>query len=464
MLRYIAFSILAFFFTLSCNGYGGYGSAFDITPFVGKPSVDSIVYKPFASEYDDKFSLGDFHSPFLFLLDIDPSRLTLNEEDSKISLGNSEFSIKQTNYKGSIYLGLDDMTLSRFESLSNEILPNVISLSFAELEEPVIFSDKFKITKTPSSEIYTWQDLQSMQFDLAQSYILKNSITLPNPGSADFPTEGFTPIGNELTPFEGSFDGDSNSINNLFIDGQTNNIGLFGVYRNSTGAQIKDLLVSHNGINGGDQVGALVGTLENGEVRNVVVQASSQGNDINITGRNNVGTIIGLIRNGSLKGYSTANSVGDRNVGGLVGSISQGTIHGYALGSTTGNYAVGGLVGSFGNLENSNANVVGYAIGEVNNSSSNQRNQIGGVIGEFLSGDTVVGYWSITDTTQDLTAGGVGLVGVSNTDNVELSSNGSFIDQETTFPIFDDNEFTSVFRLPNRSRDWPTLINFPLFF
>ena len=74
-----------------------------------------------------------------------------------------------------------------------------------------------------ATEIYTAQDLSDVRDDLSGSYVLMNDIDL-----AAFNGGVWTPIGDSVTPFTGTFDGQGYVISNLSISGDLQYAGLFG--------------------------------------------------------------------------------------------------------------------------------------------------------------------------------------------------------------------------------------------
>ena len=89
---------------------------------------------------------------------------------------------------------------------------------------------------------------------------LANDIDASTAGSWNLGT-GFTPIGNNSTPFTGTFNGNSYTISNLFINlPTTNDVGLFGY---TSGATIENVGLVNANITGQSGVGALVGYATN---------------------------------------------------------------------------------------------------------------------------------------------------------------------------------------------------------
>jgi len=220
----------------------------------------------------------------------------------------------------------------------------------------------------PSSsvEISDWSDLDDIRNDTDADYVLVNNLNETTPGdTVAGPNanggKGFDPIGG----FNGSFDGQGNSIANLTIDRPSENeVGLF---RDTSGsAVIEEVILTGATVTGSDDVGGVIGK-SNGPVSN----SSASGN---VTGSENVGGLVGYnsgtVSNSSASGVVTGSStvgglVGDNDFGGTVSnSEASGDV-------TTTGYFVGGLVGS-----NDGTVSTSSASGAVNGSS-----RLGGLVG-----------------------------------------------------------------------------------
>jgi hypothetical protein len=78
--------------------------------------------------------------------------------------------------------------------------------------------------------IYTAQDLYDIRSNLSDSYVLMNDIDL-----SSFNGGEWVPIGDDYSPFAGSFDGQGHVIRNLKITGSSHQYaGLFGYVKNAT--------------------------------------------------------------------------------------------------------------------------------------------------------------------------------------------------------------------------------------
>ena len=220
--------------------------------------------------------------------------------------------------------------------------------------------------------VNTVDDLQNIQQNLAGAYALGRDIDASataawNAGS------GFIPLGNNITPFIGTFDGLEHTIDQLTINNPVMPIGpsfqpatgLFswlGVAGQIKNVGLTNALVSDPLAIVGALVGVNVGTIINAYVTGAVTGSTTS------TG-GTVGGLIGENRGTVSRSYSTASVTGTGDVGGLVGrnqrllSFTGSIWQSYATGSVLcfNICAVGGLIGA-------NYGVIGqsYALGPVN--------------------------------------------------------------------------------------------------
>ncbi|MFA7462662.1 MAG: GLUG motif-containing protein, partial [Anaerovoracaceae bacterium] len=238
--------------------------------------------------------------------------------------------------------------------------------------------------------------------------------------------EGWEPIGDNSTPFTGTYDGNDYSVNNLTIDCNDNYSGLFGYI--AVNGNISDLdLNSVDVTSSSDYVGGLAGR-NNGLIDNCSVSGTVSINGWYYPVGGLIGENHGMITNCSFDGtvegeddycgglvgwdegtiidcHTTGTVRGDDEVGGLVGYKVSGIIRGshsectvtalnlnstqtgglvgnndgeidgcYALGAVTGNDYVGGLVGF--NYSPGGAIVNSYATGSVTGND-----YVGGLVG-----------------------------------------------------------------------------------
>lgn len=215
---------------------------------------------------------------------------------------------------------------------------------------------------------------QTANIDLAPQY--GYSATVSNPLWAG--EEGFEPIGTQKLPFIGNYNGQGYLITNLYINRDSNYIGLFGYV--GAGAVLKNIHIelaplmkdvinsSENfnsksdlvgGITGNSYVGGLAGFVNGAAITNCSVVKG------NVIGNTALGGLIGQTKGATVDSCFTSTTVyskltgsnhvaSTKNVGALIGyvggttEISGSFTFGYAsLGvNGTNNYgAVGGLVG-----------------------------------------------------------------------------------------------------------------------
>ena len=233
------------------------------------------------------------------------------------------------------------------------------------------------------------------------------------------------------SPFTGIFDGNNNTISNLYINRpDESGVGLFGnvgAYQ-SHPSTIRNLQLHIDSVKGADAVGALVGNINynyssgmicNSEDKAVICNSSVTGG----TGATVTGVIVGT-------GYQRT---GGRDIGGLAGS-SAGPIRASAADVTvTGRSQVGGLVGhSTDPIENSHASgdvsgeddvggLVGrndddiirsYATGDVTGTGDDGGSSVGGLVGtHWYDGSTISNSYASGHVTGTTFVGG--LVGMA---------------------------------------------------
>ncbi|GHU94092.1 hypothetical protein FACS1894156_1870 [Bacteroidia bacterium] len=221
---------------------------------------------------------------------------------------------------------------------------------------------------------------------------------------------GFEPIGNDSTPFTGTYDGQGHTLGDLYINRPAeDNIGLFGV---ADSAQIDDLILKNVDITGRDNVGGLVGS-SNININDVAVSGKVEGHD-------NVGGIIGNQQDdGTLSNSSSTAAVsGNDNVGGLVGVNDGGTVsQNYASGATSGHDNVGGIIGH----NNGGTVADNYALGAVSGN-----NNVGGAVGNNSNNGSLTNAYA-TGTVSAAGTNAGGLVG-----NNTAAVSGGYYNSQTT--------------------------------
>ena len=220
--------------------------------------------------------------------------------------------------------------------------------------------------------------INDLDFKVASSYA---SSTI----NMDWTTgSGWEPIGVEDNEFTTTFEGNGQTISNLFIDRSSNNVGLFGYVIRSS-AELRNIGLLEVKVTGYYYVGGLVGSNDGGMVSNSYATGS-------VTGNYNVGGLVGNNFNGTVSNsYATGSVTGDSYVGGLVGGNESSVSGSYATGAVTGSSEVGGLVGNNFNGTVSN----NYATGAVTADS-----EVGGLVGSNSSGTITASYYNRQTTGQ----------------------------------------------------------------
>ena len=188
----------------------------------------------------------------------------------------------------------------------------------------------------------------------------------------------WTPIGTEAQPFTGTFDGDNKTISGLYIDGDTNNVGLFGcVGTNGTATgTVKKVTLADSYVRGNQYVGGICGWNKGGLIEDCHNTGTVSGgsdpwavggvcgmnydqnnsstiqdcdNSGKVSGKNSVGGVCGNNNNNSTlqKCHNTGKVSGTMNVGGVCGyNYNESTLKEcYNTGTVSGGNDVGGVCG-----------------------------------------------------------------------------------------------------------------------
>ncbi len=258
----------------------------------------------------------------------------------------------------SLYAGWDSSIWSLAQGAQAEgyeigRLPSLIGVTRAEdVTRITLFADGWG-TEAAAYGIANWGQLSNMGLLLDKHYRLNNDLDSSTSGYAQHASAtanggaGWQPIGDDSTPFTGSFDGQGHTIGGLHIDRPSQDyVGLFGETRT---ASVQQVGLIDAQVTGRDYVGSLVGF--NGNSSNISHSYASGGV---VQGHGNgVGGLAGFNAFDSSIGHSYASShVQATNsfwVGGLVGSNLDGSTisNSYATGAVTAgsSWYVGGLVG-----------------------------------------------------------------------------------------------------------------------
>jgi hypothetical protein len=234
-------------------------------------------------------------------------------------------------------------------------------------------------------DIKDWNDLNKLRKPEYRygDHKLVSNLDADTPGYKDLASseadegKGWVPIGDSITPFKGSLDGQGYTIEDLFINrpGESD-VGLFGSIAES--AVIENVEVANVTVTGSWRVGALVGKNEfEGTVSSTISNCSSSGS---VSGHMYVGGLVGENEKGTVSVSHFTGSVTSEEgsyIGGLVGKNDGGTVSSSNFtGSVMGNENVGGLVGwNDGTVSNS------YSTSSVRGNGN-----VGGLVGENVGG------------------------------------------------------------------------------
>lgn len=245
---------------------------------------------------------------------------------------------------------------------------------------------------------------------VAKDSAAKGKVTkdiLLNPALFDETSNIWTPIGNEDSPFTGTFDGGEYRISGIYIsDTEKDMSGLFGMI--GTGGTVKNIFVETSKIYGYSHIGMIAGQ-NNGTIQNCfnygTIQATyySGGiagvNEGTIRNCGNIGEALGSNYSGGITGNNNSVGVvnscfnmgyvtGVQRTGGIIGN-NNGTIqYCYNAGTVSGGASVGGLVG-YQNSVSAMGFTACYNMGKVSGLSSSK----GAVVGYNLNGNVTYCYY-----------------------------------------------------------------------
>lgn len=279
------------------------------------------------------------------------------------------------------------------------------------------------------TEIWTWNDLNAVRDNLEGSYVLMSHVDSDADGYDELVGDtvygkGWQPIGTAQDPFKGTFDGNGNTISDLFIyRPEEDEVGLFGRVQE---ALIKNISLVSVNVTGKKSVGGLVGYSWKGTVDSDTRPPFSKTySDGSVTGEEDVGGLVGNNYRGILNQCESSVEVFHLSgtpdeerwrAGGLVGLNSGPVINCNYSGEVNGDRQVGGLVGQnafapdarvedcggeygvYGNLEV--GGVAGRNLGALRRASFN------GTVTAFMLGDGLIalndgtsGSTDFSDTT-----------------------------------------------------------------
>ena len=201
---------------------------------------------------------------------------------------------------------------------------------------------------------------------------------------------GWVPIGNSTDPFATTFEGNGHTIRHLFVDRNTDYVGLFG-HTEGRFFVIRHVALTNVQVTGNDYVGGLVGRNDGGLLGSYVTGQ--------VSGHTYTGGLVGYNDSAILGSYATGQVSGHTYTGGLVGYNALAIVGSYATGRVSGSDRVGGLSGT-----SVRSITASYATGRVPG-----RNNVGGLVGEdSVSGTITASYWDTTTSGQATGDGGAG--------------------------------------------------------
>ena len=187
-------------------------------------------------------------------------------------------------------------------------------------------------------KLCSYADLELIREDLDGHYLLGQDLNMPENSEDSESIELWKPIGDDMSPFQGTFDGGGHVISNLRIVEFSQPAGFFGRV-SGTEARITNLFLEEVNVQGRDYVGALVGYNQGGTIQNSYAAGTVIGNRL--------GMLIGQMEGGSIENsYAQGVLQGGSSVGGLLGYNDGGEVKAsYALVEIRATHSVGGLVG-----------------------------------------------------------------------------------------------------------------------
>ena len=278
---------------------------------------------------------------------------------------------------------------------------------------------------------------------------------------------GFSPIGNATINFTGSYDGQNNTIENLYINrAGTEYVGLFGV---ANGATISNIGIENAQISGKHYTGVLAGHTGQSTISNCY----SSGN---VNGFSHVGGLIGLNRYGSIViySYSAADVSADDYIGGFIGQnradgVLPSVYDCYSKGDIvypdTEDWRIGNFIG-----ENYDGNVYRcYATGQIINSNGDNptyRGFIGKVLG---TGTKENNFWDKETSCQSTAHVNAGATGKTTAEmqNISTFTEWTFSNNpwsisplyNTGYPNLDNESGTSITWTGTTDTEWAVTTN-----
>ncbi len=308
----------------------------------------------------------------------------------------------------------------------------VTSVAFSAGEGGSTFSGLGAGTELDPYQITNWTTLNEARVDLTAYYKLMNDISS---STSDYSGIGdsWSPIGDDLNFFTGSFDGNSKTISDLVINlPETDYVGFIGYSEGN----ISNLGLINIDVIGNEYVGGLVGELDIGVVSGCYTTGSVVGNgryvgglvgglwgeidtsysDANVSGLSNVGGLVGYqtfldgYGTGEItKSYSTGDVSGESHSGGLVGVQIETTIsNSYSTSDVTGDTAGDGYLGGLVGYAENSVIVDTYSSGFVTGGIALQSDYVGSLVGSNYNSEVNFSYWNIETSGTSTNPSGIG--------------------------------------------------------
>ena len=277
-------------------------------------------------------------------------------------------------------------------------------------------------TATDPFLIKTAEELDQVRNHLNKHFRLVNTIDLSDFLVNHYDSEGWLPIGDDASPFEGTIQGGGFEIKGLWIKRPVlNYVGLLGV--NAGTIDSLGVAVSVYNIEGSSFVGGLAGCNDGtinysyvtGPAGSQVISNNCSGGlagqnfgtvfycktiIVNTSASYASGNLVGYMDSGEISFCSTTGASTSLNFsGGLIGYMKNGTVSQcFAMGSSSGSSHSGGLIGFINNGIISDSYAIGTSLGS----------RSGGLIGFGTNGSITNCYaaGAVSGTTNGGFAGG----------------------------------------------------------
>lgn len=263
-------------------------------------------------------------------------------------------------------------------------------------------------TEDDPYHITTVEELNTIRFLLSSHFVLVNDLDFEGTPYDSLNSEdhrGWTPLGDSLKPFTGSFNGKKFTIDNLHVNGDFY-AGLFGYVEN---ARIDSIRLKNASAYGIQNLGTLAGYVKSSTINNCFSEGVVSGYETvgglvgsfmeesnlstsyfegNVECRDSyAGGLIAVCNNSSVStSYSTGivESATGEGAGGLIGEMRTSSVtNSFSRCDVIGRQTVGGLVGNF--VESTMTNC--YSAGQV------------GEMGMPPITEGIVGFWSFEGIT-----------------------------------------------------------------